>query len=94
MAASKEETEERVFEALASGRRRQMLALLESLARPSLELHLELPEISWPTLSRHLRVLEKAGLVRRYEGELTKRPVFGVREEGLEVARRWLERFQ
>jgi DNA-binding transcriptional ArsR family regulator len=58
------ETTERVFMALANGSRRTILALLRSGER-----YMTSGEIaghfdcSWQTISRHLRVLEEAGLV-------------------------------
>jgi DNA-binding transcriptional ArsR family regulator len=62
--AADADTTRRVFEALANGSRRTILALLQSGGR-----YMTSGEIaghfdcSWQTISRHLRVLEEAGLV-------------------------------
>lgn len=48
-------------------------------------------DVSRPAISRHLRVLEEAGLVIHH-GEGT-RNVYAVRPEGFDEARAWLHRF-
>ena len=53
---------DRVFDALASGARRQMLALLSQTALSTSELAARFP-MSAPAVSRHLSLLEAAGLV-------------------------------
>ena len=47
---------------------------------------------SWPTTSRHLRVLEKAGLLVHEKRGRTR--VYRVNTEKLEVVRGWLEWFR
>jgi DNA-binding transcriptional ArsR family regulator len=53
---------DRVFEALASGARRRMLAYLAQGELTTSELAQRFP-MSMPAISRHLSVLENAGLV-------------------------------
>ena len=53
---------DRIFDALASSPRRQMLALLSQTALTTSELASRFP-MSAPAVSRHLSVLENAGLV-------------------------------
>lgn len=53
---------DRVFEALASGPRRRILAFLSQTALTTSELAARFP-MSAPAISRHLSVLENAGLV-------------------------------
>jgi ArsR family transcriptional regulator len=59
----------KIFEALASGPRRQILAYLSQAPLTTTELSARF-EMSTPAISRHLSVLENAGLVRsRREGQ-------------------------
>ena len=51
------------YRALADPTRREILRLLREGDMPAGELASHF-EISWPSVSRHLRVLEEAGLVR------------------------------
>jgi ArsR family transcriptional regulator, repressor of sdpIR and other operons len=51
------------YRALADPSRREILRLLREGDLPAGELAAQF-EISWPSVSRHLRVLEEAGLVR------------------------------
>ena len=53
---------DKIFDALASSPRRQILALLNSVDLTTTELAAQLG-ISTPAVSRHLSVLENAGLV-------------------------------
>ena len=46
---------------------------------------------TWPTTSRHLRVLERAGLLVHEKRGRTR--VFSVNPEKLEVVKEWLEWF-
>jgi DNA-binding transcriptional ArsR family regulator len=82
---------DRTFAALADPTRRRILA---HLARGSRRVtHLARPhDMSLPAVSKHLRVLEKAGLLRRrrygrvHEMELDARP--------LKQAARWVEEYR
>jgi len=76
-----------VFDALGHPMRRRMLELLRAGPRPVGELASELP-IKRPAVSKHLRVLEGAGLVQhRSRGT---RNLYVVAPEGLQHAQRWL----
>src|SRR3954468_15641203 len=55
---------DRIFAALSSARRRQMLALLSQTALTTSELASRFP-MSAPAVSRHLSLLQAAGLVAR-----------------------------
>lgn len=80
-----------VFAALADGKRR---AILERLARGDATVG-ELAEpfqVSRPAISKHLRVLERAGLVRRTpDGRMTRCTADPAPLEG---AVEWVERYR
>src|SRR5688500_11341916 len=64
-------SEERVFKALADGRRRKILDLLKSDGRTTGELCSRFPELDRCTVMQHLAILERAGLIIvRREGRL------------------------
>jgi DNA-binding transcriptional ArsR family regulator len=79
---------ERVLDALGDPSRRRILELLASGARPVGAMAAELP-IGRPAVSKHLRVLEDAGLVR-HQSRGT-RNVYALAPEGPSAARRWIE---
>ena len=57
-----------VFSAVADGRRRQILELLHTRELTAGQIAAEF-DVSWPAISRHLRLLREGGLVReRREG--------------------------
>lgn len=63
--------EEKVFKALADGRRRKILDLLKSDGRTTGELCSKFPELDRCTVMQHLGILERAGLIIvRREGRL------------------------
>jgi len=63
--------EERVFKALADGRRRRMLDLLRNEPRTTGDLCAAFPKLNRCTVMQHLGVLERAGLViAKREGRL------------------------
>jgi DNA-binding transcriptional ArsR family regulator len=75
------------LDALGDPMRRRMLELLRSGPRPVGELAADLP-IGRPAVSKHLRVLEGAGLVRhRSEGT---RNLYALAPEGLTGIQQWL----
>ena len=75
------------FEVLAEPARRQILELLRQRERPVNDL-VERLELSQPGVSKHLRVLREAGLVRvRPEGQ---RRVYGLQAEPLRELDAWL----
>jgi DNA-binding transcriptional ArsR family regulator len=85
-------TEDRIFAALASPVRRQVLHLLrEQGPRPVTDLagHFDMAR---PSFSEHLRVLREAGLVReRRAGRLR---VYRLEAEALTEVQRWLHPFE
>ncbi len=54
---------ERVFKALADGRRRRILDLLQAEPRTTGDLCARFPQINRCTVMQHLGVLERAGLI-------------------------------
>jgi DNA-binding transcriptional ArsR family regulator len=79
------------FEVLAEPSRRRILDLLRERERPVGEL-VERIGLSQPGVSKHLRVLREAGLVRsRTEAQ---RRVYGVRAEPLAEVDEWLEPYR
>ncbi len=76
------------FEALGDPQRRAILTLLGDGERSVGELAAALP-ISRPAVSRHLRLLREAGLVR--ERAIGTRRIYALHEDGLAAVRRYLE---
>jgi DNA-binding transcriptional ArsR family regulator len=76
------------FEALGDAHRRTILRLLSDGERSVGELAGELP-ISRPAVSRHLRLLREAGLVR--ERAVGTRRLYALHELGPDAVRRYLE---
>src|SRR4051794_35417834 len=77
-----------VLDALGDGTRRRILERLRTGPAPVGELAAGLP-VSRPAVSRHLRVLQHAGLVD-YD-ESGTRHLYRVNEEGLTELRTWLD---
>ena len=80
------------FRALADGTRRSMIhALARGQARSAGELGRQF-QSAQPTISKHLKVLEQAGLVeRKIEGRVHR---FRLLRKPLEEAERWIARHQ
>jgi DNA-binding transcriptional ArsR family regulator len=80
------------FHALADSTRRSMIhALAEGRARSAGELGRQFRSAQ-PTISKHLKVLEQAGLVERtVEGRVHR---FRLRQKPLQDAERWIARQQ
>jgi DNA-binding transcriptional ArsR family regulator len=80
------------FHALANGTRRSMIhALAKGEKRSATELGHHFRSAQ-PTISKHLRVLEEAGIVeRKVEGRIHH---FRLRRKALEQAGRWISRHQ
>jgi DNA-binding transcriptional ArsR family regulator len=83
---------DRTFQALADGTRRAMIqALARGDARSAGELGDQF-DSAQPTISKHLKVLERAGLVeRRIEGRVHR---FRLRPKPLQEAGGWIARHQ
>ncbi len=79
------------FAALADPTRRAILARLAMGETTVLELA-EPFEMSLPAVSKHLKVLERAGLIERSR-DAQKRPC-RLREEPLRVASDWIEQYR
>jgi len=83
---------DRTFRALADGTRRSMIhALAQGEARSASELGCQFRSAQ-PTISKHLKVLEQAGLVeRRIEGRVHR---FRLSQKPLQEAGGWIARHQ
>jgi DNA-binding transcriptional ArsR family regulator len=81
---------ERVMDALGHQTRRDILALLQGTALPVGDIADQLP-ISRPAVSKHLRILENAGLVE-YHSSGT-RNIFRLKAQGFATARAYLASF-
>jgi DNA-binding transcriptional ArsR family regulator len=79
-----------IMDALGHQTRREILALLKEGAMPVGDIASRLP-ISRPAVSKHLRILEKAGLVE-YTSSGT-RNIFRLRAQGFNEARAYVESF-
>jgi len=77
------------FDALGDPNRRAIVELLGDAERSVQELADLLP-ISRPAVSRHLRVLKRAGLV--VEQPLGTRRIYQLHDEGVEAVRAYMER--
>jgi DNA-binding transcriptional ArsR family regulator len=76
------------FDALGDANRRAIVELLGTGGRSVQELADALP-ISRPAVSRHLRLLKQAGLVR--EEPVGTRRVYRLHDEGIDAVRSYLE---
>jgi DNA-binding transcriptional ArsR family regulator len=81
----------RVFSALADPTRRDMVARL-SLADASVHELAEPYDVSVQAVSKHLKVLEEAGLVSR-PGDAQRRPVH-LEAEVFDLMTKWIERYR
>ncbi len=80
------------FAALADPTRRQVLDLLSRHERAAGELGAAFPGVSQPGMSRHLRVLREAGLVRvRDDG---RHRLYSLRWEGLASVDAWISKYR
>jgi DNA-binding transcriptional ArsR family regulator len=87
---TKESRVDQVMDALGHQTRRDILALLKAAAMPVGEIAGRLP-ISRPAVSKHLRILEEAGLVE-YSSSGT-RNIFRLSAAGFEAARTYVASF-
>jgi DNA-binding transcriptional ArsR family regulator len=81
-----------VFSALADPTRRQVLDLLSRQERAAGELGEAFPHISQPGMSRHLRVLREAGLVRVRKER--RHRYYSLRSERLAEVDTWVSKFR
>jgi DNA-binding transcriptional ArsR family regulator len=80
------------FGALADPTRRQVLDLLSRRDRSAGELGRAFPSVSQPGMSRHLRVLREAGLVRVRKH--SRHRVYSLAWEGLAPIDAWISKFR
>lgn len=81
-----------VFEAIAEPSRRALLDALVDGERTAGELVATLPELTQPTVSRHLKVLREVGLVEVRPD--AQRRIYALRADGLMQIDRWIERYR
>ena len=77
-----------VFEAVAEPNRRALLDALIDGERTAGELVATLPELTQPTVSRHLRVLREVGLVEVRPD--AQRRIYALRADGLFAIDKWI----
>jgi DNA-binding transcriptional ArsR family regulator len=81
-----------VFEAVAEPNRRALLDALAGGERTAGELVATLPNLTQPTVSRHLKVLREVGLVEvRADAQ---RRIYALRADGLVEINDWIERYR
>jgi DNA-binding transcriptional ArsR family regulator len=81
-----------VFAVLADPTRRQVLDLLSRRERAAGELGRAFPQISQPGMSRHLRVLREAGLVRVRQERRNR--YYSLRSERLAEVDVWISKYR
>jgi DNA-binding transcriptional ArsR family regulator len=81
-----------VYAALADPTRRQVLDLLSRRERAAGDLGHAFPQISQPGMSRHLRVLREAGLVRVRQDRSHR--YYSLRSERLAEVDAWISKFR
>jgi DNA-binding transcriptional ArsR family regulator len=87
---TKEENVDQIMDALGDKTRRDILALLKESSMAVGDIADRLP-ISRPAVSKHLRILENAGLVT-YSSQGT-RNIFRLNTNGFDIARTYLDTF-
>jgi DNA-binding transcriptional ArsR family regulator len=81
-----------VFTAVAEPHRRSILDLLAARERPAGEIVEAFPAMTQPAISRHLRVLREAGLVKvRPAGQ---QRIYSLEPDGLAALDAWLLRYR
>lgn len=80
------------FAALSDPTRRQVLDLLSRRERTAGELGSAFPEVSQPGISRHLRILREAGLVRVRQED--RHRIYSLRSEGLASVDAWISKYR
>ena len=81
-----------VFEAVAEPNRRALLDALIDGERTAGELVATLPDLTQPTVSRHLKVLREVGLVEMRPD--AQRRIYALRADGLVQIDEWIERYR
>lgn len=81
-----------VFEAIAEPNRRVLLDTLAAGDRTAGELVAALPDLTQPSVSRHLRILREVGLVEVRPD--AQRRIYALRADGLVAIDSWIERYR
>ncbi|WP_179472832.1 ArsR/SmtB family transcription factor [Mycolicibacterium vinylchloridicum] len=81
-----------VFEAIAEPNRRVLLDTLATGDRTAGELVAALPDLTQPSVSRHLRILREVGLVEVRPD--AQRRIYALRADGLVAIDSWIERYR
>jgi DNA-binding transcriptional ArsR family regulator len=81
-----------VFEAIAEPNRRILLDTLATGDRTAGELVAALPDLTQPSVSRHLRILREVGLVEVRPD--AQRRIYALRADGLVAIDHWIERYR
>jgi DNA-binding transcriptional ArsR family regulator len=81
-----------VFEAIAEPHRRALLDVLTDGECSAGDLVASLPELTQPTVSRHLRVLREVGLVEVRSD--AQRRIYALRADGLVEIDTWITRYR
>lgn len=81
-----------VYEAVAEPSRRTLLDELRGGERTAGELVAVLPELTQPTVSRHLRVLREVGLVEVRSD--AQRRIYALRADGLVEMDEWINSYR
>lgn len=81
-----------VFEAIAEPNRRILLDTLAVGDRTAGELVAALPDLTQPSVSRHLRILREVGLVEVRPD--AQRRIYALRADGLVAIDSWIEQYR
>jgi DNA-binding transcriptional ArsR family regulator len=81
-----------VFEAIAEPNRRILLDTLATRECTAGELVAALPDLTQPSVSRHLRILREVGLVEVRPD--AQRRIYALRADGLVAIDSWIERYR
>jgi DNA-binding transcriptional ArsR family regulator len=81
-----------VFEAIAEPNRRVLLDTLAAGDRTAGELVATLPDLTQPSVSRHLRILREVGLVEVRQD--AQRRIYALRADGLVAIDSWIDRYR
>jgi len=80
------------FTAISDPTRREVLDLLYRRERAAGELGRAFPQVSQPGMSRHLRILREAGLVRVRKQD--RHRVYSLHWEGLAPVEAWISKYR
>jgi DNA-binding transcriptional ArsR family regulator len=82
------------LKAIADPTRRAILDLLaQEGARRAGDIAHNFPDITRPGVSKHLRVLREAGLIRETDSPDARMRVYIIEVEALNIVRQWMDRY-